>query len=255
VLARAHLATCHAELGTFAEGRALGEEGLRIAEAVAHPGSLMIASCALGLLALRQGDLSSAVSALERALAICHEADLPAYFPRIGAALGEAYTLAGRLVDAVAVLTQAMEQTTTMEAVAYQALCRLPLGEAHLRAGCLEEAHALAERALAHARQYQERSHEAYALRLLGDIAARRQSPEAEPGEVDYRQALALAEGLGMRPLVAHCHRGLGTLSAKLGQQEQARVQLSTALRLYQTMGMTYWLPQAEAVLVQVEGR
>jgi tetratricopeptide (TPR) repeat protein len=255
VLSRVYLTSCHAELGTFTEGRALGEEGLRIAEAVAHPGSLMIASWAIGLLALRQGDLLGAIPQLERALAICHEADLPAYFHGVGAALGEAYAVVGRLVDAMPLLTQAMAQTTTMEAVAYQALCRLALGGAHLLAGRLEDAHALAERALAHARQYQERSHEAYALRLLGDIAARRQSPEAEPGEVDYRQALALAEGLGMRPLVAHCHRGLGTLSAKLGQQEQARVQVSTALRLYQTMGMTYWLPHAEAVLVQVEGR
>jgi len=54
---RARLAECHAELGTFAEGRALGDEGLQIAEAVAPPGSLMMASWGIGLLALRQGDL------------------------------------------------------------------------------------------------------------------------------------------------------------------------------------------------------
>jgi class 3 adenylate cyclase/tetratricopeptide (TPR) repeat protein len=44
VSSRAFLACCHAELGTFGKGRALGEEGLRIAEVVAHPGSLMFAS-------------------------------------------------------------------------------------------------------------------------------------------------------------------------------------------------------------------
>ena len=76
VLSRAYLATCHAELGTFAEGRALGEEGLRIAEAVAHPGSLMRASWGIGLLALRQGDLRSALPWLERAVGICQDADL-----------------------------------------------------------------------------------------------------------------------------------------------------------------------------------
>src|SRR4029453_17839100 len=37
VIARAYLATCHAELGLFPEGTALGEEGLQIAEAAAHP--------------------------------------------------------------------------------------------------------------------------------------------------------------------------------------------------------------------------
>jgi tetratricopeptide (TPR) repeat protein len=250
VLARAHLATCHAELGTFAEGRALGEEGLRIAETVAHPGSLMIASWAIGLLALRQGDLFRAILQLERALAVCHEADLPAYFHGIGATLGEAYTVVGRVEDAMPLLTQAMAQTTAV----YQALCRLALGGAHLLAGRLEEARALAERALAHARQYQERSHEAYALRLLGDIAARRDRLEVEEAEAYYQQAFALADALGMRPLQAHSHLGLGTLYTKSGRHDDAGTELQTAITLYRAMDMTFWLPQAEAVLAEVEG-
>ena len=36
-----------------------------------------------------------------------------------------------------------------------------------------------------------------------------------------YRQARALAEALGMRPLQAHCHHGLGTLYATVGQRAQ----------------------------------
>jgi uncharacterized protein HemY len=66
--------------------------------------------------------------------------------------------------------------------------------------------------------------------------------------------ALALAEALGMRPLVAHCHRGLGTLYAKTGRLEQARAALATAIALYRAMEMTFWLPQAEASLAEVEG-
>jgi Flp pilus assembly protein TadD len=88
-----------------------------------------------------------------------------------------------------------------------------------------------------------------YALRLLGDIAAQREPPEVEPAEAHYRQALALADELGMRPLQAHCHLGLGTLFAKTGQREQARTELSTAIDLYRAMDMTFWLPQAEAAL------
>src|SRR5262249_46582253 len=86
VNARAHLAVCHAELGAFAEGCALGNEGLRIAEVVAHPGSLMYASCGMGLVALHQGDVPRARLQLERAMSLCHEADLPAYFPWIAVA-------------------------------------------------------------------------------------------------------------------------------------------------------------------------
>ena len=79
--------------------------------------------------------------------------------------------------------------------------------------------------------------------------------PSGQAGEAYYRQALALAQGLGMRPLVAHCHRGLGTLYAQTSQPEQARAELSTAIEMYQTMEMTFWLPQVDAALAQVEER
>ena len=127
--------------------------------------------------------------------------------------------------------------------------------EASLLAGRMEEALQLAERALNLSRDHQERGHEAWALRLLGEIAAHQDPPEIEPAKNHYRQALALAEELGMRPLQAHCHRGLGMLYAATGQQEQARTALSTAIEMYQSMDMTFWLPQAEAALAQVEGR
>jgi tetratricopeptide (TPR) repeat protein len=208
----------------------------------------------LGLLALCQGELPKALPLLERAMGICHEADIPGIFPFMARALGAAYTLGGRITDALSLLTQALERTMAMEMVGFQAFCSLSLGEAQLRAGHLEEAYALTERALALTRAHQERGNEAYALRLLGDIAARCEPPEVEQTDAHYQQALALAEELGMRPLQAHCHRSLGTLYAKTGQQEQARAELSTAIALYRDMEMTFWLPQAEAALTQVEG-
>jgi class 3 adenylate cyclase/tetratricopeptide (TPR) repeat protein len=255
VVSRANSAGCHAELGMFAEGRALGEEGLRIAEAAAHPASLMIAFWGMGLLALRQGDLPEALPRLEWAVGICQDADLPSWFPRMAAPLGAAYTLAGRVVDALPLLTQALAQATATARVDFQARCRLPLGEVQLLAGHLEEAKTLAKRALTHAREHQEHGHQAYALRLLGEIAVHRDPPEVEQAEAHYYEALALAGELGMRPLQAHCHRGMGTLYVKIGRREYARSELSTAIEMYRTMGMTFWLPQAEAALAQVEGR
>jgi tetratricopeptide (TPR) repeat protein len=255
VLSRAWLAWCHAELGTFAGGRPLGDEGLRIAEAVAHPGSLMFASWGISLLSLRQGDLPRALLRLERAVGLCQDADLPFIFPLIAAALGAAYTLGGRIADAVPLLTRALEQTIATEMGGYQALCSLPLSEAHLLAGRLEEAHTHAERALAIANRHQEQGHQAYALRLLGEIAARREPPERGQAEAHYRQALTLAEELGMRPLITHCHLGLGKLYAKSGRRAEAHAELSGAVELYRAMEMTLWLPQAEAALAQVGGR
>jgi tetratricopeptide (TPR) repeat protein len=118
-------------------------------------------------------------------------------------------------------------------------------------AGRLDEAHALAERALALAHRHQEWGNEAYALHLLGEIAAQRVAPDVNTAAAFYRQALARAEDLGMRPLQAHCHRGLGTLYATMGQWEQARAELTTAIEMYRAMDMTFWLPQAEAALAQ----
>jgi DNA-binding NtrC family response regulator/tetratricopeptide (TPR) repeat protein len=254
VSSRAYLTTCHAELGTFAEGSALGDEGLWIAEAMAHPGSLMWVYYGIGLLSLRQGDLDSALPLLERAMGICQDADLPFYLPLLAAALGEAYTLAGRIADAVPLLTQAMEQIVATEMVDNQAFCHLALGEAQLFVGRLEDAHALAERALALVLEHQERGSEAYALRLLGEITAHRDPLELEPAEAHYQQALALANELGMSPLQAHCHRSLGMLYRQTGLQAQARTELRAAIALYRAMEMTFWLPQTEAALAEVQG-
>jgi class 3 adenylate cyclase/tetratricopeptide (TPR) repeat protein len=154
--------------------------------------------------------------------------------------------------EAVGYFEQALAQSIATEMVCTQALCRLSLGEAQMLAGRLEEAHALAEGALVLAQQHQERGNQAYALRLLGEIAARRELPEWEQAESHYRQALALADELGMRPLVAHCHSGLGTLYLKMAQREQAHTALSAAIALYRAMEMHFWLPQAEATLAQV---
>ena len=206
VISRAYLAWRHAEVGTFAVGRTLGDEGLRIAEAVDHPASVMIGCWGIGLLWLHQGDLPRALPLLERAVGICREIDLPLYFPRIAVPLGAAYTLGGRSAEAVSLLTPALEQTMATAMVVHQALCRLTLGEAQLRAGRLEEAHTHAEK-------------------------------------------------LGMRPLQAHCHRALGTLYAATGQREQACAALTTAIAMYRVMDMTFWLPQTEAALAQIEGR
>jgi tetratricopeptide (TPR) repeat protein len=239
----------------FAEGRAIGEDGLRIAKAVAHPGGLSRAYHGLGLLALHQGDLPRALLLLEQATSICQGADLSAWFPLMAAALGAAYILSGRIADAVPLLMRAMEQTTAMEMLDMQGRCSLPLSKAQMLTGLLAEAHALAEHPLLLAREHQGRGTEAYALHLLGEIAARCEPLEAAHATALYRQALVLAEELGMRPLQAHCYLGLGSLYSQTGQTERARAALAAAIDLYRAMEMTFWLPQAEAARAQVEGQ
>jgi tetratricopeptide (TPR) repeat protein len=142
-----------------------------------------------------------------------------------------------------------------MHVIPGQALWIAELGEVYLLADRLDEAITQAQRALRLSRTYQEQGHEAWALRLLGEIHTHQAPAAVELAEEYYRQALVLAEELGMRPLQAHCHRGLGRLYLQEGQSEQARAALSTAIEMYRDMEMTFWLPEMEAALAEVEGR
>jgi tetratricopeptide (TPR) repeat protein len=125
------------------------------------------------------------------------------------------------------------------------------LAEAYLLAGRADDAARTAWHALSSARECQERGTEAWARRLLGEIAAHTNPSETEQAESHYRQALALADQLGMRPLVAHCHLGLGTLYQKIGRDQQAQAELATAAEMYRAMEMPFWLAKVEAALAE----
>jgi class 3 adenylate cyclase/DNA-binding winged helix-turn-helix (wHTH) protein/tetratricopeptide (TPR) repeat protein len=254
VLSCGFLAASLAECGAFAEGKTLAEAGIRMAEAADHPYSRVIAYWTVGFRALCQGDLPPAIPILERALALAQETHIQLFVPRVTSTLGAVCALAGRIADALPLLEQAVEQTVTMRFMAEHALRVVWLGEAYLRAGRLDEAYIQAQRALGFSQVHQERGYVAYALRLLGEIHARHDLPEDEQAEAHYRQALTLAEELGMRPLQAHCHLGLGMLYSQMERLEDARTALSTAIHMYHTMEMAFWLPQAEAALGQVSG-
>jgi tetratricopeptide (TPR) repeat protein len=125
----------------------------------------------------------------------------------------------------------------------------LPLGEAQMLDGHLDEADRLATRAVEVARAHKERGHEAWAYRLLGEISACREPAAVDPGSSRYRDALVLADELGMRPLGAHCHLGLGKLYRRTGQRQEAQEHLATATTMYREMDMRPWLEQAETEL------
>jgi tetratricopeptide (TPR) repeat protein len=159
------------------------------------------------------------------------------------------------MAEALPLLESAVKADEAMGLMTGQPLLITWLSEGYLRVHRLQEAVALAGHALDLSRACQERGNEAYALRLLGDIAAHGDPLEVEQAEASYQHALALAEELGMRPLGAHCHFGLGTLYAKISRHDEAYAELQTAIELYRAMDMTFWLPGAEATLAQVEGR
>jgi tetratricopeptide (TPR) repeat protein len=170
----------------------------------------------------------------------------------IAASLGAASALQGRLAEGRALLEEAISITLHMGVLVGHARMVTWLSEVCRLAGRGEEAWQHARQALDLARQQKGRGDEARALHQLGVVHAHADPPDAAPAEAHYQQALALAEELGMRPLVAHCHHGLGRLYGQTGHHEPARAALATAIAMYRAMDMTFWLPQAEAALAQV---
>lgn len=256
VICRQILTSCLAEQGAFAEGIAYGEEGLSIAEVVNRPHDITFITRGLGYLHLLRGELDTAISILERGLAICETAEISHLARAFRNFLGYTYALAGRHDDALPLLEHSVdEMASTSTGVPDPARRMTWLGEAYLLAGRVQDATPLAIHALKLAQARQDRRGQVWALRLSGEIAVHRDPPEFELAETHYQQALALANELGMRPLQAHCHRGLGTLYSQTGQSEQARAELSTAIEMYRDMEMTFWLPGTEAALIDVESR
>jgi len=244
---------CRAEVGAFAEGLAEADAALRLAEAANRPSSLVEACQWVSILHLYKRDVHRAIPGLERVLDLCRTWDMPLYVPTAASALGYAYTLCGRHTEGMLLLEQGVEQTVAEGIKVNVALWVTRVGEASLLAGRLEDAHAHAVQALELAGAYKERGHEAWAVRLIGEIATHREPPEVESAAAHYLQALALAEELDMRPLQAHCHLGLGTLYLKTDRSEPARVELTTAIALYRALEMTFWLPQAQEALARAE--
>jgi len=196
--------------GRYQEAVAHGEEALRMAEDLGHSAPIVWTLGRLGRVYCGRGDVNRAIDLCTRSLALARERGVHNVIQWSSASLGVAYTLDGRTTEAVARLEEAVaagESTSSLDPYTL-----VSLGHAYLSAGRSEDASRCAREALVMCRQRTRRDVEADALHLIGDLAARRE-PASEEAMTHYRQALALADELGMRPLVAHCHLGLGIAS------------------------------------------
>jgi tetratricopeptide (TPR) repeat protein len=253
IFSRMWLAWCLGELGETAAAQARIEDVVAIAERLGHPFSIVVAQCERGRFALSLGHADAAIPALERALDVGRQVGLAIWSPWVAATLGRAYALSGRPQEGLSLLEEGVRQGEATRFMFGHALRVAWLAEACASAGRMAEADDQAGRALQLAREHGERGHEAWALFTIGAIANHRKPVQMEAAETSYRAARALAFDLAMRPLVAHCHLGLGKLYRRTGDDAKAQEHLGTATTMYREMDMRFWLEKAEAEMGGVE--
>jgi class 3 adenylate cyclase/tetratricopeptide (TPR) repeat protein len=252
VFSRAYLAWSLGELGQFDRALSVAREALEIATSAQHAFSMAGAVWAMEWPHVLRGDGPRAIPGLERGIALCRSTEnvLWEQIP-IAATLGRAQTLAGMVDEAIATLEEAIANAPQRNRVS-EPFWMTWLGDAYLAANRIGDARRVATAALNLARDRQLRGDEAHALRLVAEIAVLQDPSDLRTAEDHYRDALALAEERGMRPLVAHCHLGLGKVYTRTGKRDQANEHRTTATTMYRAMGMTYWLEKASTTLSEL---
>jgi len=218
-----------------------------VADAPGQAYGQTIARTLAGLVWLRRGHLERAFGYLGPSLEACREKPfLDVWRPIPASLLGLTQALLGKFDEAMPLLRDGVHLSEALGVNAYLALWTLNLAEGLMTAGQLDQARETARHALDLAVSHKERGHQAWALHLLGELSAMREPPAVGEAAAYFGQALALAEPRGMRPLVAHCHLGLGTLYRRTGKRGQAQEHLSLATTMYREMDMGFWLEKAD---------
>jgi tetratricopeptide (TPR) repeat protein len=239
-----------AQLGRFGDAATYEAELIRLAEPTHHPFSIGWAHFAGANLHLLQGDWARARSALEHAIAVLRTGNVVILLTATVASSAWVLAQTGEAPEAVSRLLEGEQRLERQRDRGYFGLLSWGyhlLGRASLVLGQLDQARRLGD--LAVESSFRHPGYEAHARHLLGDIATHPDRFDAERGEAHYRDALALAEPRGMRPLVAHCHFGLGKLYRRRGKGQAAQDHLTAATAIHRKLDMRFWLEQIEAEL------
>jgi class 3 adenylate cyclase/tetratricopeptide (TPR) repeat protein len=253
VLSRAFLSWGLAELGEFEEAEKWGQQGIEISNKGKNLFSAIWIHACLGTVYLLHGRPNSAIRMLEQALALSRDADILSAFSLIAASLGHTHCLLGNPDAALSILKEAVEPHKSNISAVPTTYPLTALAEVYYLKGQTEKAIHNLEIAFDSVKQKGERGFGAWALYNLAKIQSQGDSELVQQATQSFRQAKEQAAELGMRPLIAHCHNGLGHVYIKKGKASEARSELETAMDLYRSMAMDFWLPQVQSTFKEIK--
>ena len=243
---RAWLIMSLAELGRFKEASKYEAEAIKIADTTEHAYTIGWAHFAASVPYLIKGDWAKARALVEHWIATVRSGNVALHLPWAVAASAWALAQIGdadQALDRVQEAEELLESQAAHGIVSHRGWAYHAAGRACSVLGQLDKARHLAERAVGTSQR--QPGFAAHALHLLGDLASQSDRFDPEISIAHYREALALAQKHGMRPLMAHCYLGLGKVQSRSGKPE-AHKNLATAATMYREMDMAFWLKQAE---------
>ncbi len=236
---RSNLVLGMAELGNFDKIEEIGHEALEIAEQVENAFTLVVVCDFLAMAYLRLGKVEPALPLLEKAHELCRFSETQSLYSYTAGSLGYAYLLANDPGRALAVLEEGAK-ADNLRASFWPVHPLTVLADAYRATGEISLATETVLGALKLADEREERGFEGWAMLVMAGIHA--DAGRLEEAAQWYRRGLQQASDLSMRPLIAHCHRGLGNVCLRIGEEKEARSETKMALEMYRSMGMTYWL-------------
>jgi class 3 adenylate cyclase/tetratricopeptide (TPR) repeat protein len=242
---RSLLIAANGHMGNFEEAIQFGREALASARAVAKPVNEMLVADWLSWCYGSLGDLAASLELSDRAVTLSeHHGSTTMLVPAL-VQHGWNVCALGQHIQGLPFIERGLALAEAHRVLFFQSMWLVMLAQVHLWNRDPSSAEALARRALEVARVREEPPYQAWAYYVAGEAADGNANPSVP--EAHYRQALALSEPRGMRPLVAHCHAGLAKLYWRRGNRQKAQEELDTAAAMYREMAMTYWLEKAEA--------
>ena len=249
VSARCFLTWGLSEIGEFAEAESWSREGINLADQVKNVFSTVFINVCSGIVYLRQGNSDKALTFIKKAHDLSIESNLQSFYSLVGGSLGSVYLILNRPDEALPVLEESVKPDNLHSSLVSSIYPLTALSEAYRIKGQFEKAIETAEEALRIYHQTAEHCFGSWALYTMAKIQTNADLGKSGLARQTFLQAIELAAELNMQPLLAHCRLGLGRLHIASGNIDQALTEVKTAVELFRSLNMTFWLPEAEAIL------